>query len=148
MLTGDADRMRFTDAKAKEMDYGARRSVIRDIGEKSAAGEDPTTDPAMARFLEQVDEQYLKMVEGSHKMQSDLTVLPAANRKQLEQLKHDYVLSDLSFTGSTMTASGSTISIVFGNASGTPQDVTSAATMIWSTFKGTATESGPADIDF
>ena len=91
MLTGDADRMKFTDDKGKEMDYFSRRAVIKSIGEKSAAGEDPTTDPKFARFLDQVDEQYLRMTEGSRKMQEDTSVLPAENRHQLEQLKHDYV---------------------------------------------------------
>lgn len=91
MLTGDADRMKFTDDKGKEMDYFSRRAVIKSIGEKSAAGEDPTTDPKSARFLDQVDEQYLRMTEGSRKMQEDTSVLPAENRHQLEQLKHDYV---------------------------------------------------------
>lgn len=91
MLTGDADRMKFTDARGKELDYGARRAIIRSIGEKSAAGEDATADPAFARFLDQVDQQYLGMVAGSRKLQEDTAVLPAQNRKDLEQLKRDYI---------------------------------------------------------
>jgi hypothetical protein len=91
LLTGDADRMKFTDARGREMDYAARRAVIRSIGEKSAAGEDPTTDPAFARFLDQVDQQYLGMVAGSKKLQEDTAVLPADNRRDFEQLKRDYV---------------------------------------------------------
>jgi len=91
LLTGDADRMKFTDAAGKELDYGARRAIIRSIGERSAAGADPTADPAFARFLDQVDQQYLAMVAGSRKLQEDTSVLPAENRRQLEQLKHDYV---------------------------------------------------------
>jgi hypothetical protein len=91
LLTGGADRMKFTGDAGDELDYGARRAIIRSIGEKSAAGEDPTADPAFARFLDQVDQQYLGMVAGSRKLQDDLTVLPADNRRELEQLKHDYV---------------------------------------------------------
>jgi len=91
MLTGDADRMTFTNASGKGLDYGAQRSVIRTIGEKTKAGEDATADATLSRFLNQVDEQYLKMAQGSRKMQEDLTVLPSANRRQLEELKHDYV---------------------------------------------------------
>jgi hypothetical protein len=91
LLTGDADRMKFTDARGKELDYGARRAIIRGIGEKSAAGEDATGDPAFARFLDQVDQQYLGMVAGSRKLQEDTSVLPAENRRQLEELKRDYV---------------------------------------------------------
>jgi len=91
MLTGNADRMTFTNPAGKELGYDAQRSAIRSIGEKTEAGEDPTTDATLSRFLNQVDQQYLKMVEGSRKMQEDLTVLPAENRRQLEALKHDYV---------------------------------------------------------
>lgn len=91
MLTGNADRMAFTNPAGKELDYEAQRAAIRSIGEKTKAGEDLTADPTLSRFLNQVDEQYLKMVEGSREMQEDLTVLPAENRRQLEALKHDYV---------------------------------------------------------
>jgi hypothetical protein len=91
LLTGGADRMKFTDDAGDELQYGARRAIIRSIGEQSAAGQDPTANPAFARFLDQVDQQYLGMVAGSRKLQDDLTVLPADNRRELEQLKRDYV---------------------------------------------------------
>jgi len=47
-----------------------------------------------------------------------------------------------------MTASGTTVTIVLGNASGTVRDQKKTATMIWTTPKGTATETGPKDVDF
>jgi len=51
-------------------------------------------------------------------------------------------------TGSTMTASGNTVTIVLGARSHGVPTVNSPTTMVWTTPNGSATESGPADIDF
>jgi len=52
------------------------------------------------------------------------------------------------FTGSTMTASGNTVTIVLGARShGVPIE-NSTSTIVWTTPNGSATESGPADTDF
>jgi hypothetical protein len=59
-----------------------------------------------------------------------------------------YVSAITLFTGSTMTASGNTVTIVLGTRShGVPTE-NSPSTMVWTTPNGSATESGPADIDF
>ena len=47
-----------------------------------------------------------------------------------------------------MTASGNKVTIVLGTLSGTAHAQNKPATMIWTTPKGTATESGPKDLDF
>lgn len=82
-----------------------------------------------------------------------LTVRNASTGAQLTalgavQLEGDYSSRNATFTGSTMTASGSTVTIVLGNASGTLHENRKAGTMTWTTPNGTATESGPRDIDF
>ncbi len=64
------------------------------------------------------------------------------------QLEGNYVTGVANFTGSTMTASGNKVTIVLGSLSGTVHDQKRPATMIWTTPKGTATESGPKDVDF
>jgi hypothetical protein len=64
------------------------------------------------------------------------------------QLEGNYVTGVANFTGSTMTASGSKVTIVLGTPSGTVKGQNKTATMIWTTPKGTATESGPKDVDF
>jgi hypothetical protein len=59
-----------------------------------------------------------------------------------------YVAAITLFTGSTMTANGNTVTIVLGARShGVPTE-NSPTTMVWTTPSGSATESGPADIDF
>jgi hypothetical protein len=62
---------------------------------------------------------------------------------------HGHYLSAITlFTGSTMTASGNTVTIVLGTRShGVPME-NSASTMVWTTPSGSATESGTADTDF
>jgi hypothetical protein len=64
------------------------------------------------------------------------------------QLEGNYVAGVANFTGSTMTASGNKVTIVLGALSGTAHVQNKTATMIWTTPKGTATESGPKDVDF
>lgn len=54
----------------------------------------------------------------------------------------------LDFTGSRMTLSGATITVVLGTRSGTAHHHTTPATMVWTSPDGTATESGPADVEF
>ena len=57
--------------------------------------------------------------------------------------------NDVSFTGSTMTASGDTVTVVLGSAgAGTIFTVSTPSTMLWWTPTGFATESGPADAEF
>ena len=62
---------------------------------------------------------------------------------------HGHYLSAITlFTGSTMTASGNTVTIVLGTRShGVPME-NSTSTMVWTTPSGSATESGTADTDF
>ena len=62
---------------------------------------------------------------------------------------HGHYLSAITlFTGSTMTASGNTVTIVLGTRShGVPIE-NSTSTMVWTTPSGSVTESGPADTDF
>jgi hypothetical protein len=52
------------------------------------------------------------------------------------------------FTGSQMTLSGNTITVVLGTLSGTAHHHTTPTTMVWTTPAGAATESGPADVEF
>lgn len=68
----------------------------------------------------------------------------------LVQLKGDYVTASTTFTGSTMTATPTTITLDLGTPAvgGIVHTETTATTMVWSTFQGTATESGVADVDF
>jgi hypothetical protein len=56
--------------------------------------------------------------------------------------------SSAEFTGSQMTLSGSTITIVLGTLSGTSSRDPSAKALVWTTPYGTATESGHADSNF
>lgn len=56
--------------------------------------------------------------------------------------------SSAEFTGSQMTLSGSTITIVLGTLSGTISCDPSAKALVWTTPYGTATESGHADSNF
>jgi hypothetical protein len=53
------------------------------------------------------------------------------------------------FTGSTMTASGSIITVVLGTpGTGGLHTISSPATMVWTAPSGSASESGPADVEF
>ena len=56
--------------------------------------------------------------------------------------------TQLDFTGSQMTLSGGTVTIVLGTRSGTAHHHTTPTTMVWTNPDGTATESGPADVEF
>jgi hypothetical protein len=47
-----------------------------------------------------------------------------------------------------MTLSGSTVTIVLGTRSGTAHHHTTPTTMVWTNPEGTATESGPVDVEF
>jgi len=64
------------------------------------------------------------------------------------QLNGDYCGGTTLFTGSQMTLSGSTVTIVLGTASGTPTRDPSAKDMAWTTLQGSATESGHPDSNF
>ena len=64
------------------------------------------------------------------------------------QLNGDYCGGTTLFTGSQMTLSGSTVTIVLGTGSGTPSRDPSAKDMVWSTSQGSATESGHPDSNF
>ncbi len=82
-----------------------------------------------------------------------LTVRDAANTADLTELgsvqtNGDYATPTADFTGSQMTLSGSTITIVLGTLSGTTHHDPSAKTMVWTTPHGTATESGHPDSNF
>jgi chitinase len=66
----------------------------------------------------------------------------------LVQLNGDYCGGTTLFTGSQMTLSGSTVTIVLGMVSGTPSRDPSAKDMVWSTPQGSATESGHPDSNF
>jgi hypothetical protein len=71
-----------------------------------------------------------------------------------------YVGPGFNFTSSTMTMSGSTITIVFGTPSGTSSTVTAPGTMVWTPASGATdwaanacsttnvSESGGADVEF
>jgi hypothetical protein len=54
----------------------------------------------------------------------------------------------IDFTGSQMTLSGSTVTIVFGTRSHPAHLDATAKAMTWWTFQGNTTESGPLDADF
>jgi hypothetical protein len=54
----------------------------------------------------------------------------------------------LDFTDSQMNLSGATVTIVLGTRSGTAHHHTTPTAMVWTTPEGTATESGPADVEF
>ena len=56
--------------------------------------------------------------------------------------------TSMDFTGSQMTLSGSTVTIVLGTPVGNAHRDTTAKAMTWTTSQGTATESGPLDADF
>ena len=56
--------------------------------------------------------------------------------------------TSMDFTGSQMTLSESTVTIVLGTPIGTAHRDTTAKAMTWSTPQGTATESGALDADF
>ncbi len=56
--------------------------------------------------------------------------------------------TSMDFTGSQMTLSGNTITIVLGTAVGNAHRNTTAKAMTWTTPQGTATESGALDADF
>jgi hypothetical protein len=58
------------------------------------------------------------------------------------------VLTFAEFTGSQMTLSGNTITIVLGTHAGTITRNPSAKALVWTTPHGTATESGHADSNF
>jgi hypothetical protein len=64
------------------------------------------------------------------------------------ELNGDYCGGPTLFTGSQMTLSGDTVTIVLGTVSGTPTRDPSAKDMIWSTLQGSATESGHPDSNF
>ena len=66
----------------------------------------------------------------------------------LIQLNGDYCRGTTFFTGSQMTLSGSTVTIVLGTASGTPTRDPSAKDLVWGTPQGSATESGHPDSNF
>ncbi len=55
----------------------------------------------------------------------------------------------IDFTSSTMTASGDTITVVLGTAgAGTRNTISTPTTMTWTSYGGSAGESGVPDIDF
>lgn len=56
--------------------------------------------------------------------------------------------NSIDFTGSQMTLSGNTVTIVLGSLVGSAHLDTTAKALTWSTAQGTATESGPLDADF
>jgi hypothetical protein len=56
--------------------------------------------------------------------------------------------TSMDFTGSQMTLSGTTVTIVLGTPVGTAHRDTTAKAMTWTTPQGTAPESGPLDPDF
>jgi hypothetical protein len=64
------------------------------------------------------------------------------------QANRDYTTGGADFTGSQMTLSGSTITIVLGTPSGTVGRDPSAKALVWTTPHGNATESGHPDSDF
>jgi hypothetical protein len=56
--------------------------------------------------------------------------------------------TSMDFTGSQMTLSGNTVTIVLGTPVGSAHRDTTAKAMTWTTPEGTATESGALDADF
>jgi hypothetical protein len=56
--------------------------------------------------------------------------------------------TSMDFTGSQMTLSGNTVTIVLGTPVGNAHRDTTAKAMTWTTPQGTATESGLLDADF
>jgi hypothetical protein len=65
------------------------------------------------------------------------------------QLAGDYAdRQNVTFAGSTMTLSGSTVTIVLGTPAGKVGNEQKSGTMIWTGPGGTATESGSADVEF
>lgn len=64
------------------------------------------------------------------------------------ELRGNYTTGNSDFANSHMTASGSTVTIVLGTASGVLRTNTTRAAMFWSTPKGSVTESGSSDVDF
>jgi hypothetical protein len=56
--------------------------------------------------------------------------------------------TSMDFTGSQMTLSGTTVTIVLGTPVGNAHRDTTAKAMTWTTPQGTATESGALDADF
>jgi hypothetical protein len=83
-----------------------------------------------------------------------VTVLDAAGGTQLAalgsiQLNGDYAnKQNVIVTGSTMTLSGSVVTVVLGTPTGRSHEQRKAGTMVWTTSSGTATESGSADNEF
>jgi hypothetical protein len=75
---------------------------------------------------------------------SDDSLLAALGSVQLDR---DYA-SSAAFTGSQMSLSGSTITIVLGTPSGTISRDPSAKALVWTTPHGSVTESGHPDSDF
>jgi hypothetical protein len=65
------------------------------------------------------------------------------------QLGGDYAdRQNVTIAGSTMTLSGSAVTVVLGTTAGRVGNEQKSGTMIWSGPGGTATESGPADNEF
>jgi len=64
------------------------------------------------------------------------------------ELNGDYCGGTTLFTGSQMTLTGSTVTIVLGAVSGTPSRDPSAKGMVWTTPQGSATELGHPDSNF
>ena len=65
------------------------------------------------------------------------------------QLAGDYAdRQNVTFAGSTMTLSGSVVTVVLGPPTGKVGNEQRSGTMIWTGPGGTATESGPADNEF
>lgn len=56
--------------------------------------------------------------------------------------------TSMDFTGSQMTLSGNTVTIVLGTPSGKAHHQNTPNTMTWWTSQGMATESGPLDVEF
>jgi hypothetical protein len=55
----------------------------------------------------------------------------------------------LQFTGSSMTASGATLTVVLGTPGpGTRNTISLPTTMTWSSYSGSVTESGLPDVEF
>jgi chitinase len=56
--------------------------------------------------------------------------------------------SNVTFSNSTMTLSGSTVTVVLDDGSGGIHTVSTPTTMVWTTPQGSVPESGPADVHF
>jgi chitinase len=63
-------------------------------------------------------------------------------------LSGNHANGTIDFTGSQMTLSGDTVTVVLGTLVGTAHLDTSPKAMTWWTSRGTATESGALDADF